>query len=433
MTGAPERATAVSLTPVSLDADSRAYRVARSLAETGFRSVVVEGQPSARRFWDKAIEVRSALRPSRAPVGVPRHRTRFHRAIAAMRDGRLGMAAELALYVGFRGYDWWRHCYRPRRLLPRAALYYVHSFELYRAVAPVAARLGARVIYDAHDFYRGIDPSALLRSFDRNRLRPFLDRLEDRFAADADAVVTVSEGVADLMEGSFGRRPVVLRNCHDERLDSPVAPDLRNGLGLSAEDRLCVVVGNWKRGMAVEVAADALALLPERFHLAFLGRGYEAVADKLGRHPARWRLHLGRFAAPNAIVPAIRSADLGLVLYEPHSENYRYALPNGFFQTVAAGLPVIRAPLPEIEATIAGRAVGACLTEVKPAALARAIVGCAADAAALRPNVAALASELRWEVEAVRLRQAIESVIARPAAPARAALGASGQKPFLAS
>jgi hypothetical protein len=51
MTGASEREAAVSLTPVSLDADSRAYRVARSLAETGFRSVVIEGRPSARRFW----------------------------------------------------------------------------------------------------------------------------------------------------------------------------------------------------------------------------------------------------------------------------------------------------------------------------------------------------------------------------------------------
>ena len=44
------------------------------------------------------------------------------------------------------------------RLLPPAELYYLHSFELHRAVAPLAARLGARVIYDAHDFYRGIEP-----------------------------------------------------------------------------------------------------------------------------------------------------------------------------------------------------------------------------------------------------------------------------------
>ena len=53
-------------------------------------------------------------------------------------------------------------------------------------------------------------------------------------------------------------------------------------------------------------------------------------------------------------MPTIRTADLGLVLYEPYSENYRYALPNGFFQLVAAGLPIVRGQLQEIEAAIGG-------------------------------------------------------------------------------
>ena len=91
--------------------------------------------------------------------------------------------------------------------------------------------------------------------------------------------------------------------------------------------------------MAVDVAIAALARLPERFHLAFLGRGYEAVATAQRRGPLADRLHLGHLVAPNEVVPAIRSADVGLVLYAPYSENYRNALPNGFFQVVAAGLP----------------------------------------------------------------------------------------------
>ena len=43
----------------------------------------------------------------------------------------------------------------------------------------LAARLGARIVYDAHDFYRGIEPAERQLSFDRNRMRPFLNRLED--------------------------------------------------------------------------------------------------------------------------------------------------------------------------------------------------------------------------------------------------------------
>jgi glycosyltransferase involved in cell wall biosynthesis len=419
----PSQRVAVSLTPVSLDADSRAFRIAGSLADAGFRSVVVEGRASSDRFWGEAIEVRS-IGGRNAVSAVPaRSTTPYRRALGALRGGRLGPLGEQALYLGFRGYDWWQHCRRPSQLLPAAELYYVHSFELYRAVAPLAARFEACVIYDAHDFYRGIEPIECQRSFDRHCLRPFLDRLEDRVVDSADAVVTVSEGVADLMERGFGRRATVIRNCHDERRDRAVVPPLRRVFGLSAENQLCVVVGNYKPGMAVSVAADALGLLPERFHLAFLGRGYEAMAAKLRSHPAGNRLHFGHFAAPDAIVPSIRSADIGLVIYDVYSENYRCALPNGFFQILAAGLPIVRAPLPEIEATIGHHPVGVCLARLDAAALAQAIARCADDTKTLRANAAALAHELRWETEAARLRRLVDSLIADPMLPSMSGVG----------
>ena len=266
---------AVSLTPLAVEADSRAFRIAQSLAEAGFRSILIEGQASARRFWGQAIEVRSLSRAT-----APGQTSSPNRLVAALRQGKGGSVGELLLYAAYRGDDWWRHCYRPRRHLPTGMLYYIHSFELYRALHRFSIPSQAAVIYDAHDFYRGIVPSALQPVFDRRRRRPFLDRLENRVLESADAVVTVSDGVARLIEQVCGRRPVVIRNCHDDRHDRMPEVDLRAALRLSPDDRLCVVVGNHKPGMAVEVAIAALAQLPERFHLAFLGRGYEAVASR---------------------------------------------------------------------------------------------------------------------------------------------------------
>ena len=111
----------------------------------------------------------------------------------------MGAAGEAMLYVGFRAHDWWRYCQQPRFLIPPAELYVLHSFELYRAVAPLARRLGARLLYDAHDFYRGIETLERQPSFDRKRLQPFLCRLEDQLISAADAFTTVSTGLADLM------------------------------------------------------------------------------------------------------------------------------------------------------------------------------------------------------------------------------------------
>jgi glycosyltransferase involved in cell wall biosynthesis len=417
-----ERRVAVSLTPVSLDADSRAFRIARSLAEAGFRSIVLEAQPSRQRYWGEEIEVRSPAGASGG--GRPERGSLAGSAIAGLRSGTLGAPGECALYLAYRLYDWRRHLQRLRALLlPAADLYYLHSFELYRLVADQAARCGARVIYDAHDFYRGIEPTERLRSFDRNRLRPYLDRLEDRLVEEADAVVTVSNGVATLMERSFGRRPAVIRNCHDARLDRPVTQVLREVLAIAPGDCLAVVTGNAKAGMAIDVAADAFARLGERFHLAFVGRGYEAIAKRLVSHPAAARLHFVGGVAPNEVVPFIAAADLGLVIYEPYSENYRAALPNGFFQLIAAGLPVVRGALPEIETAIAGRPIGLSLPRLDAAALAEAIRVSAERAAAMRPGAAALARELSWEAEAVRLARLFDDVLGYSTAVRAAASG----------
>ena len=281
---------------------------------------------------------------------------------------------------------------------------------MHRAVAPLAARIGAPIVYDAHDFYREIEPPERQRPFDQRWLRPFQDRLEHRLVSAADAFVTVSDGVADAMASTFGRRPEVIRNCHDEQHDRRDAPDLRAILGLTPEDQLCVAVGNYKTGMAVAVAGAALPLLPERYHIAFIGRGYEAAIEALPRSLLGSRLHIGHSFPPDAIVPAIRSADVGLVLYEPRSTNYRHALPNGFFQAVAAGLPLVRAPLVEIERAIAGRAIGVCLERLDAASLAAAIVGCSEDSGLLRTNAARLARELSWRREAAKLELLIDRV-----------------------
>ena len=390
-----DRVTAVSITPIPLEADSRTFRIACTLAEAGFRSVVVEGRSSVRRFWDDTIEVISLAGPQTgASPGSALPEGRFRRLAAALRRGRGGTVGNAILYAGFRTYDWRRHCRAPRSVLPAADLYYLHSFEMHRAIAPAARRNRARIVYDAHDFYRGVVPPEAQPSFDRQHLRPFYNGLEARLVTAADAVVTVSNGVAEEMARVFGRRPEVIRNCHDGRRDRTGAPDLRTLIGLTAADRLCVLVGNCKPGMAVDAAIEAISRLPGRYHLACVGRGYEEVQRRLPGGPLASRIHFGHVFDPDNLVPAIRSADVGLLLYRPYSTNYRHALPNGFFQLIAAGLPLVRAPLAEVEAIIGSRQVGVCVQDLLPETLSAAIETCAAAAAPMRAETAALAAGL---------------------------------------
>ena len=109
-------------------------------------------------------------------------------------------------------------------------------------------RYDAKFIYDAHDFYPSIDEDEDQSRFKKMWTDRIFRRLETLCISKATAVVTVSEGVADLYQQEFGQRPIVVRNCHDSRIDAPPEFNLRDLLGLSKEHFLLVTVGQAKEG-----------------------------------------------------------------------------------------------------------------------------------------------------------------------------------------
>ena len=144
------------------------------------------------------------------------------------------------------------------------------------------------------------------RSFDRNRMRPFLNRLEDRLVAEAAAVVTVSDGIAELMERTFGRRPVVIRNCHDERLDraacarsaDSIGPDVGR-IGSASSSAIA------KPGMAVAVRRSTrCTMLPERFPSCLCRARLRRPGAEIAPASRGARVHFGRYTAPNQDRPA---------------------------------------------------------------------------------------------------------------------------------
>lgn len=327
--------------------------------------------------------------------------------MAALRRGKLGEFGHLALYAAFRA----RYARRFGRidLAGDERLIYLHSFEYYDALAEQARRLGVRIIYDAHDYYQGIVPDHSRYTFDSKHLMPFLRRREAACVAGADAVFTVSHGAADLIEREYGRRPLVLRNGHDTRLDLPPKTDLRARLGLGPDPTIVVVVGNYKAGMAFDGAIDALDILPKSVHFVFVGRGYSPamVPPRLQR-----RLHVDIVVPPRQVVPLIASADIGLVAYRPISSNYRYALPNGFFQVVAAGLPVIYPMLPEIAATVADYRIGVGLYDVSGRSIAEGVRRVLARTSECRQASRKLAAEIGWERDEMVLARVTEQLLA---------------------
>jgi glycosyltransferase involved in cell wall biosynthesis len=85
--------------------------------------------------------------------------------------------------------------------------------------------------------------------------------------------------------------------------------------------------------------------------------------------------------AASEVVPFIASADAGLVYYDRHNANYANALPNGFFQSLAAGLPLIYSDLPGMTEEAAPYDLGAPIAPRSAAAVAYAVRRLLDDAA----------------------------------------------------
>jgi glycosyltransferase involved in cell wall biosynthesis len=402
----PNTPTIVAVSPIPLDRDSRTLKQTHSLAAIGYRSLVV----AAGRLTEVSAggEIPFTQEALFSAPSVTEHR------MDRLRRANAPWLLHAGLFVGWLGVYGIRSILRPLWSLPHADLYILHECSTYPAVALRARLARARFIYDAHDFYSAIEPDARQAVFDRRFVAPFIRMLERRAMGRAAAVVTVSDGLAGCLSQAYGRPAFVIRNAHDARLDRQQVPGLRERFGLAGSELVLVTVGNAKRGQALAQAIAALARLPASVHWVFVGGGYETLLPLAQSQGVASRVHLTGRLRPDEIVPTLRDADAAVVLYYAYSDNYSHALPNGFFQAIAAGLPQIVPPLPDMRHIALEYGFGVEANPLDPSSLVAAIGGFV-DNPDLRASLAKAAgvaySNLHWSVEEARFLDVVRSIL----------------------
>jgi glycosyltransferase involved in cell wall biosynthesis len=416
--------TIVSLTPVRVEADSRTFKQAASIARFGYRSIVVEGEHSEVDRAGLPFELRSmAARPLGKSTGsnspeahghgsVPRKaRGLVYRFRQRLKSSPFGPPL---LFAGYLADYWRRYVWLPVRSIPAASLYHLHSPLQFPAVYLLCKRYRARFVYDAHDFYSGMtDAGELTIPLDR-WMQTFLLNVESLCVKKASATITVNDGIAALQREAFGCSPIVLRNSHDDRLDRKPCLGLREALGLSPETFLLVTVGQAKPGQAIREALTALRELPTSVHLALLGRNYEQYQDLIRELGIAGRVHLVPPVKPYEVVPFIQSADASLILYYPRTAQYLNCLPNGFFQSVAAELPLLYPELPEIEKLAKQYQLGISIDPREPGSIRTAVLELLENPEqiqAYRRNLQRARQELSWEREEGVLRDLLGTIL----------------------
>ncbi len=404
----------VSVTTMGVQRDKRTFQNAASLSRFGYESTVVEGEPSQLPRAELPFELVTADGATAPEAPAAEDATAASHPLVEAMPGPLSRALKRlgALLLRARSRSTlllWRISRRDNEgtyaSLPDADLYYLTFFWQFPAVWRKCRETGSRFIYDANDAY-WLWPG--YRWYPR-LFRLWLRRTERRCVRRASAFVTVSEGVADLLERRYGRRPIVVRNLHDLRVDREAAQDIRRAAGLEEGAFLLVVVGNDKPSDAVDEAIQALSALPDRVHLVLLGAGYEGHQPLAKRLGVEDRVHLIPPVAPTEVTSAIRTADAGLINTRAQ-DVHMHALPTRLFSTVAAGLPVLYPPLPEVRALAEAHHLGLPIDAEDPESITAAVRRLTEEpelVAEYRANVERARSELNWEREEGRLAEIV--------------------------
>jgi glycosyltransferase involved in cell wall biosynthesis len=388
----------VSVTPTAVERDSRTFRHAASIARLGYESIVVEGRPSARGTElpfelltaDDGTEVRRSRQPSLRRI----------QRLSLLMFGRTLNPLTLSLAAR-----------RTWRRLPPANLYYLHAPHQFLAVAARSRRSGVPFIYDAHDLYYESDLYPTRREQVLARL---LAGIERRCVRRAAAVSTTTHGFASAFERRFGFAPTVILNSDDPRLGQSPPNELRKLAGVPAKSFLLLIVGNYKPFSAFSEVLEAVAALPDEVHLAVVGSGWEPRwAEVVGRE-LDGRVHHLAPVLPTQVASFIRSADASLIEYGSSSRAIANAVPNRFFHSVAAGLPLLYPSLPEIRSLANRYRLGIEVDPCDANSVTRAVTRLRTEPGLLdelRGNVTRALPELSWEREEPKVAALIESAL----------------------
>ncbi|MFE0086995.1 glycosyltransferase family 4 protein [Streptomyces sp. NPDC058992] len=277
-----------------------------------------------------------------------------------------------------------------------------------------AARSAARLrasghrcawLYDAHEYIRGVEwPNA--------RQGSALPAIEAEFIGRADAVVTVSTQLAELLRNDHKllESPLVVGNSPVREVigGGKARTSVREACGLGPEVPLMVYSGWIGSERGVDAVIAGLPELPG-VHLALVvGRTTPlleqllAQAESLG---VRDRIHLAPYVPQHEVADYLSSADLGLTPFK-RVPNCEVSLPTKVSEYLQARLPLVTSDVRVIKAYVEEHGLGEVFTWDDPKTFAEAAARAMKGRDELAANITEeILTDLSWEEQSGRLLQ----------------------------
>jgi len=284
-------------------------------------------------------------------------------------------------------------------LARRTSLYVANDLDTLIPCYLASRFLRKPLVYDAHEYFTGQYGLA-----ERKRTYTIWKRAERLILPKVRHMITVSGSIAELYRKEYGVDPVVIRNVASST--DIVIPRRRSEVGAADDDLLVVYQGSGiNPGRGAMALINAMSML-EKVRLIITGSG--DMIEELRRVVNERGLNKDIIFLPRMrweeMMGFTMCCDAGLSLDPDNCINQRFSLPNKLFDYIAAGIPAVVSPLPEVSAVVDKYGCGLVLSDVTPYAIAGILERLKDDSSlrsALKENALAARLELNWEKESV--------------------------------
>ena len=242
----------------------------------------------------------------------------------------------------------WELAYGPIIDKLKPDIIHANDFRMLGVGARAAMRARAKgrdtkLVWDAHEFLPGIKP---WNSHPRWHIAQ--QAHEREYARQADAVITVSEDLANLLVSEHGlaTRPTVVLNAPDVRVGTTATkgPSLRESCGIASAIPLLVYSGTAAPQRGLDIMVEALGVLTE-VHVALVvpapkSAYITSLRERAAALSASERLHVLPYVPVDHIVSFLSGADAGVIPIL-HFPNHEIALITKFLEYSHARLPIV--------------------------------------------------------------------------------------------
>lgn len=289
-----------------------------------------------------------------------------------------------------------------------------HCHDLYSLpIGYIVTRFNrSKLIYDSHELWAdpAYEPFRFL--FPIGKIRR---KIEYFIIKKADAVITVSNSIADFISKQYGiRKPYVIKNVPN-LFKAKKSNKLRKKIGLVGDRKKIILYqGGIVKGRGLESLIGAMPYIKGSI-LIIMGEG--RIKKELKNLALSYKVNNKVFfvdvVPPEELLSYVCSADIGIAPIMNVNLSKYYCLPNKLFEYLMAGLPVAVSDFPEMAKVVKEYEVGEVFNPDDSKDIARAINEILKNKTKynlMKDNIKKVVKVYNWENESTKLTEVYEAL-----------------------